>query len=162
MSKVILQHIVSVLFKFGFCILNVKSEYKVWFEPFLEDMVNCIFVEHDLSNLEEKMKWCLEHDAECKKIAENARIFYDKYFTKEFVFDYLADIFNKTAAMIGPNYQVDEQEKIRRKNDKKYTAFEFVSYDNVVEKEMNVYKDRYKIRYNTFLSIIRKKCQKER
>jgi len=140
------------LFKFGFCILNIKSQYKVWFEPFLEDMVHCIFVENDLSNLEEKMKWCLAHDAECKKIAENARVFYDKYFTKEFVFDYLADIFNKTASMIGPNYQVDEQEQIRRKNDKNYKAFEFVPYDSLIKPEMNVYKERYKIQYKTFTS----------
>lgn len=145
------------LFKFGYCILNIKSQYKMWFEPFLKDMEHCIFVEHDLSNLEEKMKWCLSHDTECKKIAENARKFYDQYFTKDFVFDYLADIFNKTAAMIGPNYQVDDQEKIRRKNDKKYTAFEFVSYKNNVEPEMNNYKDRYKIQYNTFLSNNQKK-----
>ena len=140
------------LFKFGYCILNIKSQYKMWFEPFLKDMEHCVFVEHDLSNLEERMQWCLSHDAECKKIAENARAFYDQYFTKDFVFDYLADIFNKTAAMIGPNYQVDEQEKIRRKNDKTYQAFEFVPYTNVIKPEMVRYKERYKIKYDTFTS----------
>jgi hypothetical protein len=140
------------LFKFGFCILNVESKYKVWFEPFLKDMEHCIFVNADLSNLEEKMEWCLSHDAECKKIAENARKFYDQYFTKDFVFDYLADIFNKTASMIGPNYQIDEQEKIRRKKDKKYKAFEFIAYETIISPEMNKYKERYTLINGIFTS----------
>ena len=140
------------LFKFGFCILNVQSKYTLWFEPFLEDRVHCIFVKSDLSDLEETMKWCLSHDTECKKIAENARKFYDTYFTKDFVFDYLSDIFNKTSSMIGPNYQVDEQEIIRRKNDKTYKKFEFVSYDTIIKPEMDLYKKRYSIQYKTIKS----------
>jgi len=140
------------LFKFGFCILNIQSQYKLWFEPFLEDRVHCIFIKPDLSDLEETMQWCLSHDNECKKIAENARVFYETYFTKEFVFDYLADIFNKSASMIGPNYQVDEQEKIRRKKDAKYVPFEFIGYDKIVKPEMTGYKTRYKIEYKTFTS----------
>jgi hypothetical protein len=115
-------------------------------------MEHCIFVNADLSNLEEKMEWCLSHDAECKKIAENARKFYDQYFTKDFVFDYLADIFNKTASMIGPNYQVDEQEQIRRKKDKKYKAFEFIAYETIISPEMNKYKERYTLNNGVFTS----------
>ena len=124
------------LFKFGFCVLNVVSQYKVWFEPFLEDRVHCIFVKNDLSDLEEIMEWCLNHDKECEKIAENGRKFYDKYFNKEFVYDYLSDIFNKTSSLIGQNYYTD-------------TETEFVPYKTIIKPEMDNYKKKYKLNYDS-------------
>jgi len=125
------------LFKFGFCVLNVVSQYKLWFEPFLEDRVHCIFVKNDLSDLEEIMEWCLNHDKECEKIAENGRKFYDKYFNKEFVYDYLSDIFNKTSSLIGQNYYKD-------------TETEFVPYKTIIKPEMDNYKKRYVLHYELF------------
>jgi hypothetical protein len=87
------------LFRFGYCVLNVESRYKLWFEPFLQDRVHYIRVKHDLSDLAETVAWCLSHDAECKQIAKNGREFYDKYFRRDFVYDYFADILNATSAL---------------------------------------------------------------
>ena len=126
------------LFKFGFCVINVVSQYTLWFEPFLEDRVHCIFVKPDLSDLQEIMQWCLDHDAECKKIAENGRKFYDKYFNKEFVYDYLSDIFNKTSSLLSRTGWNSEKE------------FEFVSYSNIIKPEMEKYKKRYRLETNIF------------
>jgi hypothetical protein len=42
-----------------------------------------------LDNLVEKINWCKNNDDKCKKISENARKFYDKYLTKDAVFDYM-------------------------------------------------------------------------
>lgn len=36
-------------------------------------------VNADLSDLEEKIQWCRDHDAECKQIGQNAMKFYEKY-----------------------------------------------------------------------------------
>jgi len=158
------------LFKFRFCVLNVVSEYKLWFEPFLEDMVHCIFIKHDLSDLEEKMRWCLDHDKECKQIAENGRNFYDKYFTKEFVYDYLSDIFNTTSSLIGQHYfdfvkgenkeleegenkELEEGEITEEKEEKDLEKeFEFVSYKKIIKPEMKEYSIRHNIKYDTFKS----------
>jgi hypothetical protein len=97
------------LFRLGFCVINVESKYKLWFEPFLKDRVHFIQVKHDLSNLAETVEWCLTHDAECKQIAENGRRFYDKYFTREFVYNYMADVLNAASASVkykgGPGKQ---------------------------------------------------------
>ena len=134
------------LFKFGFCVLNIVSEYKLWFEPFLEDRVHCIFVKHDLSDLEEIMEWCLNHDKECKQIAENGRKFYDKYFNKDFVFDYLSDIFNKTSSLIGEKYYND----IVVKDGKEIATYEFVSYTDIIKPAMNPYKSRHSLIYDDF------------
>lgn len=128
------------LFRLGFCVLNVVSKYTLWFEPFLQDKVHCVFVKSDLSDLEEIMEWCLVNDAKCKEIAENGRKFYDKYFNKEFVFDYLADIFNKTSSLLGKAYT-------GAYNDTENTL---VPYTTVIKPEMDNYKKRYQVRYETF------------
>ena len=70
-------------------VLLVDSPYKLWFSDMLEDGVHYILVKKDLSNLIEKIKWCADHDKECKKIAENARKFYLEYLEKEGIFNYL-------------------------------------------------------------------------
>ena len=70
-------------------VLLVDSPYKLWFSDMLEDGVHYILVKKDLSNLIEKIKWCIEHDKECKKIAENARKFYLEYLEKDGIFNYL-------------------------------------------------------------------------
>jgi hypothetical protein len=87
------------LFKMGFCVLNVESKYKLWFEPFLEEGIHFIEIKHDLSNLIEKIEWCLSHDKECERIAENGIEFYKKYFNYDFVYDYMSDCFNTISSM---------------------------------------------------------------
>lgn len=87
----------------GFCILNIQSKYTLWFEPMIKcypvDHVNieeahCILVQHDLSDLEKTIQWCLANDATCEKIRNNAMEFYDRHFTKDFIYDYMADLCN--------------------------------------------------------------------
>ena len=87
----------------GFCVINVQSKYTLWFEPMMNmypvDHVNieeahCILVQHDLSDLEKTIQWCLANDAICERIKNNAMTFYDTHFTREFVYDYMADLCN--------------------------------------------------------------------
>ena len=81
-------------------ILLVKSPYTLWFHKFLQDGVHYISVEEDLSNLTEVMDWCWANPAKCKKIAENAKTFYDTYLSQNGVLDYwqkiLIDSVSKT------------------------------------------------------------------
>ena len=87
----------------GFCVLNVQSKYTLWFEPMLNiypvDHVNiekahCILVQHDLSDLDKTIQWCMANDSICETIKNNAMSFYERHFTKEFVYDYMADLCN--------------------------------------------------------------------
>ena len=66
-------------------ILRVKSDYIHWCDDKLEDGKHYISVKEDLSDLKEKVKWCKEHDAECKKIAKNGYNFAKKVLTDEYV-----------------------------------------------------------------------------
>ena len=60
-----------------------------WFKPLLIPFGNYIPIKYDLSDLEEKIEWVLEHDIEAKEIADRACDFAYKIFTPEFQKEYL-------------------------------------------------------------------------
>jgi hypothetical protein len=70
-------------------ILLVDSPYKLWFSHLLVPNIHYIPVLGDLSDLIEKIKWCIKNDKKCMEIAKNAMEFYLKYLQKEGVFDYI-------------------------------------------------------------------------
>ena len=74
-------------------ILIVESDYKLWFSHLLVPNVHYIPVSRNLDNLISQIKWCKSHDKECKKIAKNGLDFYNKYLTKEAMFDYMQNLF---------------------------------------------------------------------
>lgn len=85
----------SALFNLGGVVLWVKSlKYHLWFEPYLEDKKNVIFIENDLSNLKETIIWLKEHDDDAKLIAANGKKFYNTMLTKESILDYCQFVLN--------------------------------------------------------------------
>ena len=81
---------------FGSVILKVDSlyDYQLWFLQWFKPWIHYIPVKKDLSDLAERITWCKRNDSKCKSIAENARLFYEKYINKDFVFDYVQTILN--------------------------------------------------------------------
>lgn len=51
-----------------------------------------------MSDLDEKIQWCREHDAECQRIAATARRLYEAYCAKDGILDYLQIVTHKIAA----------------------------------------------------------------
>jgi hypothetical protein len=96
----------------------VESPYKMWFSHMLVDGFHYISIKGDLSDLIEKIEWCRDHDAECKKIAGNAFLFYQKYLTKEGIFNYLTDKF----VMINKNKNLENPLAIKQLKTKKHIA----------------------------------------
>ncbi len=76
-------------------ILLVRSDQYIWYQPLLKPWVHYVPVKADLSDLIEKIDWCRSHDAKCKTIAANAYKFYQKYISRESVYDYMECVFNK-------------------------------------------------------------------
>ena len=70
-------------------VLIVNSEYKLWFSYLLEEYVHFVPVKEDLSDLIDRIKWCIDNDSLCKKIANNALKFYEKYLTKDAILNYM-------------------------------------------------------------------------
>ena len=76
-------------FRMHSVILIVNSEHKLWFTHLLVPYEHFIPVKNDLSDLLDITKWCIKNDKKCKKIAENSYHFYQKYLTKNGLFDYM-------------------------------------------------------------------------
>jgi hypothetical protein len=76
-------------------ILIPESKYYVWFTPLLKPYEHFVPVNEDLSNLIDQIKWCINNDDKCKKIASNSYNFYKKYLEKDGILDYLQDILYK-------------------------------------------------------------------
>ena len=78
--------------RLGSVILKVATRTvagTMWYFPLLKPYVDHVPVKEDLSDLAEQIKWCREHDEECKGIAKKAGELYAKYVAKEGLLDYL-------------------------------------------------------------------------
>lgn len=76
----------------GSVVLKVNGPYFSWADHLIQDGTHYVGVNSDLSNLMEKISWCIENDDTCKKIANEARLFSLKVLQK----DYINDSFIKT------------------------------------------------------------------
>lgn len=71
------------------CVPFMITNNDFWFKQLLIPFGNYIPIKYDLSDLEEKIEWVLEHDNEAKEIAERACEFAYRIFTPEFQKTYL-------------------------------------------------------------------------
>ena len=51
----------------------------MWYFPLLQPYVDHVPVKADLSDLEEKIRWCRQNDDKCRQIGENAKTFYKRF-----------------------------------------------------------------------------------
>lgn len=81
---------------FGCLILKVESlyDYQLWINSLLKPWIHYIPVKKDLSDLADIITWCKKNDSKCKSIAENAKIFYQKYIQKDYIYDYMQTCLN--------------------------------------------------------------------
>lgn len=79
----------SLEMSMGCVILLVESKYRMWFRKYLVEYEHYVPVKEDLSDLLDQIRWCRQHDEECKKIAGNARAFYNQYLSKNGILDYM-------------------------------------------------------------------------
>ncbi|CAN0419739.1 unnamed protein product, partial [Laminaria digitata] len=61
----------------------------IWYFPLLEPWVDHVPVKADLSDLEEKIRWCRSHDEECRKMAACAGRIYETFVSKDAALDYV-------------------------------------------------------------------------
>ena len=67
----------SLLEKFllGSCVLKIASRYEQWFYSELAAWTHYVPVKEDLSDLVERLDWCLTHDREAEQIAQAGQLF---------------------------------------------------------------------------------------
>ena len=74
----------------GSCILIQESGAQVWFQHMLKPYTHYVPVAGDLSDLIEKINWCIANDAECEKIARNSLELGKRIMTYDSCVDYMA------------------------------------------------------------------------
>lgn len=80
------------MMRLGSVILKVAPRQvadRMWYFPLLQPYVDHVPVKADLSDLEEKIRWCREHDDECRQIAQNCMRLYEKYVARSGLLDYV-------------------------------------------------------------------------
>jgi hypothetical protein len=80
------------MMRLGSVILKVAPRQvadRMWYFPLLKPYYDHVPVKADLSDLGERIKWCREHDEECRQIAENAKKFYERYVARTALLDYV-------------------------------------------------------------------------
>ena len=70
-------------------ILKVDSKWKIWYSHLLKPYEHYIPIKSDMSDIVEKIEWCIKNDSTCKQIAKNARLFYEQYLSRNSILDYL-------------------------------------------------------------------------
>jgi hypothetical protein len=55
----------------GSCILKVGSDWRQWFYSGLRPWEHYVPIKNDLSNLEERVAWCVENDDDAREIGAN-------------------------------------------------------------------------------------------
>lgn len=70
-------------------VMITHPENNYWFKKFLKPMENYVPINYDLSDLEEKIQWLVDNDAEAQKIAENSLKFSREVFSPEFQRSYI-------------------------------------------------------------------------
>lgn len=78
-------------------ILIPDSRYKLWFSHLLVPYEHYVPVNGNLDNLIDQIKWCIANDDKCKRIADNAYMFYNKYLTEDGIYDYLQYLTHRIA-----------------------------------------------------------------
>jgi len=78
----------------GSVILRVESPYIHWLDHRMKAGKHYIATKPDLSDLEERIQWCIAHDKKCKTIAERAKKFAEEALSPEFMKSYFEKLLN--------------------------------------------------------------------
>jgi hypothetical protein len=120
----------------GSVLLMVESDWKIWYSKMLIPYVHYVPVKSDLSDIIEIVEWCRSNDDKCKKIAENATRFYDKYLSEKGILDFLQKTFMDLKKQIG-NYlynfktPLDVQFEFEKNHPKNYFPVTDKEYKNI-------------------------------
>jgi len=79
----------GTLLGLGSVVLHVPHRYYLWYEPLMKPYIHYVPVRSDLKDLITQIQWCIKNDGLCKKIAENAKVFYNKYLSKPGMQEYM-------------------------------------------------------------------------
>ncbi len=104
------------MMRLGSVILKVAPRQvadTMWYFPLLKPYHDHVPVKADLSDLEEKIRWCRANDEKCRIIGDNAKKFYEKYVGRDALIDYVEMVCKQIAKRFvkPPDWCLDEPPK---------------------------------------------------
>ena len=96
---------------YGSVILLADCDYKLWYMDLLKPYVHYIPIKNDLSDLQSKVNWCIQHDEECEVIANNAKQFHKTYLTKDNILNYLENTLKSYSKTFCPTDLLEKQQR---------------------------------------------------
>ena len=91
------------MFSMKSVIIIPKTKYLPWFWNYLEDKINCIMIESDLSDLSDKITWLKRNDKLAEKIADNGYQLYLNKLKLEPMIEYMQWLLNRIGKDFGDN-----------------------------------------------------------
>jgi hypothetical protein len=77
----------------GSVVFLYPCAYKLWYSDWLQPWVHYVPLDpKDPNDVYKKVRWCKDNDAECHKIATNAREFAHRFLGRDAILDYLWDV----------------------------------------------------------------------
>lgn len=129
----------SFMMKTGSVILKVDSFEKVanemWYSTLLKPYVDHVPIKSDLSDLEDKIKWCKANDDKCKLIASNAFRLYNRVITKGSIMDYLQLVCYNISTKYKDNYLIESELDLKYSFELEYAKYKiapFIEKTNVL------------------------------
>jgi hypothetical protein len=89
-------------------ILKTESVWKQWFYNGYFPWVHYVPVANDFSDLQEKYKWCEEHQEECEKIVENAKKLFQTAYQYSNVVNHTLQVI-QNIVRIKPSFTIDNK-----------------------------------------------------
>ena len=146
-------------------VLIVESKWKLWYSEMLVPYVHYVPVSSDLSNLFEQIQWCRDNDEKCKKIAQNARKFYDEKLNKTNILDVLKEKIVNVSKHCASYSYINHPFESTALSEKKQVSNYMNSFDiNITKSIENIQYIPYGIRHFGLLRGVGelvKKCLKE-
>lgn len=88
------------MMRLGSVILKVAPRQvadTMWYFPLLKPYVDHVPVKADLSDLEDRIRWCRNNDETCHKIGETAKLLYERFLSRDPCLDYVQAVCRQIA-----------------------------------------------------------------
>lgn len=144
----------------GSVILYYPCLYHIWYFPLLRPWIHYVPLTGTIEDIKDKIKWCMENDEECKKIANNAKIFAKKMLSRESILDYLQKMIWETYEMTGkiihlPKNIMDRNKDLYLYNrkiwKKRLEEMENISENHILYEQLKIYRERHIWNYNEII-----------
>jgi len=90
----------AFMMRLGSVIIKVDSRCvadQMWYFPLLRPYYDHVPVKEDLSDLAEKIEWCRNNDDQCRSIARNAKLLWERFCSRDGALDYMQMMLNEVA-----------------------------------------------------------------